>query len=136
MAVGAEVEIETLPGYLPRFSEPTMDQYFVANAEALMGPGTVNRDSEHSTGSTDMGDVAHLMPAIHPHVGGLTGNMHAEDFAIVDKQLTYVTTAKAIAMTVIDLLWDNAAPAKEIVSTYKPQYTKQTYLKMWEELLK
>ena len=42
MAVGAEVEIETLPGYLPRFSEPTMDGYFVANTEALLGPGSVD----------------------------------------------------------------------------------------------
>ena len=47
-----------------------------------------------------------------------------------------MATAKAIAMTVIDLLWDSAAPAKEVVAAYKPQYTKETYLKMWEDLLK
>jgi amidohydrolase len=135
MAVGAEVEIETLPGYLPRFSEPRMDELFAANAEQILGAGHVLRDSEHTTGSTDMGDIAHIMPAIHPRVGGVVGRGHSEDYQIVDKQLTYVETAKVMAMTVIDLLWDDAAPAREIVASYKPLYTKETYLKMWEDLL-
>jgi metal-dependent amidase/aminoacylase/carboxypeptidase family protein len=136
MAVGAEVEIETLPGYLPRFSEPAMDEVYANNAEALLGKEFVARDSEHTTGSTDMGDVAHIMPAIHPRVGGVVGRGHSEDYQIVDKDLTYVATAKVMAMTVIDLLWKDAAPAQEIVSSYKPIYTKESYLKMWEDLLK
>ncbi len=136
MAVGAEVEIETLPGYLPRFSEPKMDAYYADNAEAILGKEFVNRTGEHTTGSTDMGDVAHIMPAIHPRVGGVVGRGHSEEYEIVDKQLTYVDTAKVMAMTVIDMLWGDAAPAKEVVASYKPIYTKETYLKMWEDLLK
>jgi amidohydrolase len=134
MAVGAELEIETLPGYLPRFSEPKMDQLYRANAEAVLGPGTVS-EGEHTTGSTDMGDVAHLMPSIHPRVGGVTGRGHSEDYEIVDPQLTYVDTAKVIAMTVIDLLWDDAAKAHEIRSGFRAIFTKEAYLKMWAELL-
>jgi amidohydrolase len=135
MAVGAEVEIETLPGYLPRFSEPKMDEYYANNAEAILGKEFVARDSEHTTGSTDMGDVAHIMPAIHPRVGGVVGRGHSEDYQIVDKDLTYVATAKVMAMTVIDMLWDDAAPAQEVVAAYKPIYTKESYLKMWKDLL-
>ena len=135
MAVGAEVEIETLPGYLPRFSEPRMDEFYAANAELLLGAEHVKRDSEHTTGSTDMGDIAHIMPAIHPRVGGVAGRGHSEDYEIVDKELTYVSTAKVMAMTVIDLLWDDAAPAREIVAAYEPVYTKESYLRMWKDLL-
>jgi hypothetical protein len=40
-----------------------------------------------------------------------------------------------MAMTVIDMLWDDAAPAQEVVAAYKPIYTKESYLKMWKDLL-
>lgn len=134
MAVGAEVEIETLPGYLPRFSEPAMDALFRANAECLLGPGTVG-EGEHTTGSTDMGDVAHIMPSIHPSVGGVTGRGHSEDYQIADPELTYVATAKVIAMTVVDLLWDDASKARAVIAGFRPLLTKETYLKMWADLL-
>lgn len=134
MAVGADVDIETLPGYLPRFSEPRMDELYRANAEALLGPGTVCT-GEHTTGSTDMGDVAHIMPSIHPRVGGVAGRVHSEDYQITDKQLTYVTTAQVMAMTLIDLLWEDAAVAKDIKRTFRPLLTKETYLSLWRDLL-
>jgi amidohydrolase len=134
MAVGAEVDIETLPGYLPRFSEPQMDNLYKANAEAILGPGTISI-GDHTTGSTDMGDIAHIMPCIHPRVGGVTGRGHSEDYQIEDKQLTYIATAQVMAMTVIDLLWDDAAEARQIKKTFTPLLTKETYLKMWKDLL-
>jgi len=37
---------------------------------------------------------------------------------------------------VIDLLWDDASKARSIIADYKPMYTKQTYLSMWEDLLR
>jgi hypothetical protein len=81
-----------------------------------------------------MGDIMHLMPAIHPYTGGAKGEGHSENYRIVDKQLTYIMPAKAMAMTIIDLFWDDAAEAKAIVAAHKPVYTKETYLKMWESL--
>ena len=135
MAVGAEVEIETLPGYLPRFSEPRLDELYADNAVALLGAEEVLHGGEHTTGSTDMGDVAHIMPAIHPRVGGVVGRGHSEEYEIVDKELTYVAPAKVMAMTLIDLLWDDAAAGGRIVADYEPIHTKESYLKMWETLL-
>ena len=41
LAVGAEVEIETMAGYLPRITEPTLDEAFLKNSEALVGKGAV-----------------------------------------------------------------------------------------------
>ena len=37
LALGAQVEIETLPGYIPLFNHMGMKEYFKANAGALLG---------------------------------------------------------------------------------------------------
>src|SRR5437660_5788648 len=39
LALGAEVEIETLPGYLPLRTDATMARVFRENADSLFGPG-------------------------------------------------------------------------------------------------
>ena len=67
MAMGAEVEINTIPGYLPQRNSRAVGEVFGANVEALFGPGSFDRGG-HRTGSTDMGDLAHLMPVVHPYV--------------------------------------------------------------------
>jgi metal-dependent amidase/aminoacylase/carboxypeptidase family protein len=134
MAVGAEVEIETLPGYLPRYSAPKLDELNRANAVALVGADQVG-ESGHTTASGDMGDISHLMPIATLSVAGVRGEGHSEHVHIEDETLQYVTSAKAVAATVIDLLWDDAAVAKDIISDFKAPYTKQTYLQMWDDLL-
>lgn len=135
MAIGAEVEIETIPGYLPRTSDATMDALFRANAATLVGDDAI-KVAEHSTGSTDMGDISAIMPSIHPHIGGAEGIGHSENYQITDPDLAYIVGAKSMAMTVIDLLYDGARAALEIKQNFTPLYTKESYLKMWEELLK
>ena len=42
--------------------------------------------------------------------------------------------AKAMAMTVIDLLYGDAAEALEIIAKYPPAMSKEEYLKKWEEV--
>ncbi len=135
MAVGAEVEIETLPGYLPRLSAPKLDAINRVNAEALVGADMVD-ERGHTTASGDMGDISHLMPVATLSVAGVRGEGHSENVRIEDEVLQYVTSAKAMAGTVIDLLWDDAAAAKDVIADFRPMYTKQTYLKMWDELLR
>ena len=41
MAMGAEVEINTIPGYLPQRNNRAMGELFGANVEAMFGPGPV-----------------------------------------------------------------------------------------------
>ena len=65
MAMGAEVEINTIPGYLPQRNSRAVGEVFGANVEALFGPGSFDIGG-HRTGSTDMGDIAHLMPVDPP----------------------------------------------------------------------
>jgi hypothetical protein len=41
-------------------------------------------------------------------------------------------SAKGLALTVIDLLWDGAGEALKIKAAYKPKCNKEQCLKTWE----
>ena len=82
----------------------------------------------HRTGSTDMGDLAQVMPIIHPYVGGASGTSHGADFEISDPNLIYVTNAKALAAMAVDLLADGGGVGKEVLARSKPPMTRAGYL--------
>ena len=127
LALGAQVEIETLPGYLPLFNHMGMAQQFKANATALLGSDQVT-ESGHRSGSTDMGDISHVMPTLHPYMGGATGSGHGADYAIADPKMAYVEPAKQLALMAIDMLWGDAEAARDILKAWKPRMTKAEYL--------
>jgi amidohydrolase len=133
MAVGAKVNIQTIPGYLPLTQDKPMAEVFEANAVNLVGKENVGHVS-HRTGSTDMGDVSHLMPVIHPYVGGATGLGHGANYVVQDYQLAVITAAKAMAATVVDLLADGATRAGKIIGDHRPEMTRQEYLKFMRNL--
>ncbi len=135
MAMGAEVEINTIPGYLPQKNDRTLGELFGGNVAALFGPGEFEM-SGHRTGSTDMGDIAHLMPVIHPYLAAALGKTHGADFRINEPEHAYLTPAKLLAMTAIDLLYDDAAPARKILADFKPAMTKAQYLAFERGLFK
>lgn len=131
-AIGAKVDIRELPGYLPLIQNSAMSGLFAENAETLLGKGS-NIYGQELMGATDAGDISSLMPFIHLSTGGYTGNAHSKEFTICDKEMAYVMPAKAMAMTVIDLLWDDAATAKRIKAEHTPKFTRETYLRFWEQ---
>lgn len=133
-AVGAEVEIVQLPGYLPRYQADALNDIFYANAVALVGEDEVALGG-HGGGSSDIGDISALMPTIHPYVGGVTGRGHASDYAIADPELAYIVPAKLMAMSLVDLLADGAAGVAKCQADFTPVYTKESYLQMWKDLL-
>ena len=75
-----------------------------------------------------MGDISHVMPILHPYMGGASGMGHGADFEITDPQLAYLGPAKALAMTAVDLLWGDAEVAHGTLSQDKPRMTKADYL--------
>ena len=133
MAVGASVNIQTIPGYLPLTQDKSMADVFESNSVDLVGKDNVGHVS-HRTGSTDMGDISHLMPAIHPYVGGATGLGHGADYVVEDYSLAVITAAKALAGTAVDLLADGATTAGKIISGHRPDMTREEYLKFMREL--
>ena len=128
LALGAKVEIETLPGYMPMRCDATMVERFRPLAGALVGAENVGTIA-HRTGSTDMGDLAQVMPIIHPYVGGASGTSHGADFEVADPNLLYITNAKALASMAVDLLADGASVGREVMAKAKPPMTREAYLK-------
>jgi metal-dependent amidase/aminoacylase/carboxypeptidase family protein len=128
LAIGAGVEITTLPGYLPLAPNEAMVAMYGRNAEKLVDPRDINPDLGSRGGSTDMGDISQIMPAIHPYAGGARGAGHGSDYEIVDYETAAVVPAKAMVMTVIDLLANGAAAGRQVLKETKPAMTKQGYL--------
>ncbi len=126
-AVGAKTIIETLPGMLPLSCCRRMNELFVANARTAC-PDVDIKDAGHFSASTDMGDVSHLIPVIHPFIGGTDGLLHTADFHVVDFEAAVLLPAKAFAMTLVDLLWDDAAEAGKIIADFTPKLTREEYI--------
>ena len=133
MAVGADVKIQTIPGYMPLQQHKGMTEIFRANAVDLVGEDNVGYVN-HRGGSTDMGDVSHLMPVIHPYIGGAVGLGHGATYVIEDYSLAVIKGAKALAYMVIDMLGDNASQGNSIVGGQRPDMTIPEYLKFMRNL--
>jgi len=130
-AVGAQTIVETLPGMMPLSCNARMNELFVENSK-LAWPGISIKDAGHFSASTDMGDVSHIIPVIHPFIGGTNGLLHTADFHAVDFKAAVLLPAKAFAMTLIDLLYDDAQEAKAILDNFEPILTKEEYIKKAE----
>ena len=135
IALGAGYRIETMPGYLPELGQDVPEELIEALKD-LAGekPVTVIPKDIHSAGSTDLGDVEHLMPVITLHTGGITGDgLHASNFDIVDEDEAYVLTAKLFAISAYRMLKDGAALGKKMKENYKPVFaSKDEYVEFVE----
>jgi amidohydrolase len=127
LALGAKVEIETLPGYMPMRCDPLMAERFRQNMVPMVGEDAFRR-IPHRTGSTDMGDLSQVMPILHPYMGGARGTGHAADFEVVDPRLAYLGPAKALAAMVVDLLGEGATGAREVIGKARPPMTREQFL--------
>jgi amidohydrolase len=126
-AMGARVQITTIPGYMPQQMDPNLVALSRANCAAVVGEANMGRP-RHSTGSTDVGDLGFVMPVVHPRAGGVRGTIHGADYVVVDHALAAVNPAKAMAMTVVDLLHDGAREARRIKAEAGPKLSRQQYL--------
>ncbi len=135
MAVGAKVKITTIPGGMPLASHPVLWDVYEKNAAQVVGKEAIAYLSHRGT-SSDFGDVSQIRPAIHPFSGGATGTQHGNDYLIADYEVALINPAKAMAMTVIDLLADGAIEAKKVIDKSKPPMTKEQYLKSMDSLFK
>ncbi|MCF0248180.1 MAG: amidohydrolase, partial [Synergistes sp.] len=126
-ALGAKCHVTSIAGYMPLTASAELNGIFADNAEALVGKENVKRDTFFPA-STDLGDVAHIVPSIQPTGGGITGVYHSKEFCVEDFDAAVLLPAKAMLMSIVDLLSDDASRAKGLISRFKPVYTKEEYL--------
>lgn len=132
-AVGARVEVENSPGYLPLVADAELNRLFAENARTLGGEDAVS-GGYHMTASTDAGDVSQYRPTIQPMVGGVRGRIHTREFAIVDPEIALIAPAKVLAGTVIDLLYGDAERARKVRGAFTPQFTRDGFAALWDQL--
>ncbi len=130
-AMGAKCIVNSLPGYFPTKPNNNLQEIMHQNLIQLFGEENVLKNVEHSCGSSDVGDVASIIPTLQARIGGASGNFHSDDYRLVDKELAYLGAAKALTLSVIDLLYDEAEEAERIIKEFQPVYTKEEYLKDW-----
>jgi len=126
-AIGCKFHFTSIPGDMPLAVNQELNALFAENAAVIAGVQNVKTGTYFSA-STDMGDICHLMPGIHPSAGGSVGALHSAAFHVTDFDAAVIDSAKALLATVIDLLADDAAQAKKILGSFKPIYTKEEYL--------
>ncbi|MEK7814440.1 MAG: amidohydrolase [Chloroflexota bacterium] len=135
LSVGASVKITTIPGYLPMRHDPNLQDLFQRNAADLLGEAhvLVMPARRNRGGSTDMGDLSHLMPVCHPYAAGAVGPGHSKEYLITDYEAAVVNPAKIMAMVAIDLLADGGAKGQEVVRAHRPAMRKAGYVKFQRE---
>ena len=135
LAVGAKVEITTIPGYLPMRHDTKLQDIFRRTAIDLIGEHAtlVMPTRRNRGGSTDMGDLSHIMPSCHPYTAGAVGPGHSSEYLITDYESAVINPAKIMAMVTIDLLAAGAAQAKAVKANHRPLLNKQSYVKFQRE---
>jgi len=110
MASGVEVHLKMRQGYKDMRNNLTMARVFGEHL-AAGGRKAQETDERVGAGSTDMGDVSHVVPSIHPYlaiVGEGEAMCHEHRFTTAAASdagtETALTAAKAMAKTAIELL--------------------------------
>ena len=108
-AIGCRLEYKLSPGYREMVPNKTLAGLFKSNLESL-GRIVSDPDPNERMGSTDMGDVSHVIPAIHPYLAiapeNIAGHtLEFKEYCLSEAGKTaMLDAAKAMAMTVVDLL--------------------------------
>jgi amidohydrolase len=117
MASDVAVELQVRQGYRDMVTNAALARRFGVHLEGL-GRKPVDRDPRVGQGSTDMGDVSHVVPAIHPWLAIVDEGAalcHEHQFgeaAATDRAgRTAIVAAKALARTAIEFLADDALRA-------------------------
>ncbi|XP_064393654.1 xaa-Arg dipeptidase-like [Halichondria panicea] len=110
LATGCQVEINTpCADFLNIVHNPTLSDLYLKNLTELGEKSTEMISDSPVKASTDMGNVSHVVPSIHPIYAIGSGEMnHTREFTAVtntpEAHTATLTAAKAMAHTCIDVL--------------------------------
>ena len=126
LSLGANVDIQDTSGYAPLYNSKDMITLSEDAANAAGLP--FEKSDSFGSGSTDMGDIACVMPAIHPYAPGASGVSHGADYKIANPELACVGSAKWQLAMIRLLLENEGARAKKIKADFVPQFeSKEAY---------
>lgn len=126
MMMGCTAQMQTIPGYLPLRQDANLSRFMKKVASKILGDGMIGHGVA-SVGSTDMGDLSHIMPVIQPTMGGFKGELHSAEFEVVDEARSCLLGGALLAELAVCLLDGRAENAREVIDGYKPLMTREQY---------
>ena len=121
-AMGAQVHLWDHHGYAPLLQEVNLKETARQVGIEVLGEARVKFGNAWGGGSTDMGDISCVMPALHPSIGGAENAAHSKDYIITDPVLACVDSAKFQAAMLVRLLEEDAVLAKQIIAEGRQDY--------------
>ncbi len=125
-AAGCRMEVHvTCPEYSDLVTNPVLIDRYRANSAALGRPVAEPGPTTRVVASTDMGNVSHLVPSIHPMLAVSPPDvpLHSAEFAMwavsEEGDRAVLDGAKAMAMTVLDL-WLTEGLVGEVRAAFAP----------------
>ena len=109
-STGCEVQIKAEDvSYKDVVTNPTLATLYLNNTQVL--GLKFSKSTDKFSASTDMGNVSHLIPSIHPlYAIGTTAVNHTRAYTTAtnspEAHRTTISAAKAMAMTAVDLICD------------------------------
>lgn len=135
LAIGAQIEITTLPGYLPVVPLDEVDFIYEIAKEVAPESDVLKISSDfHASSSTDVGDLTHIMPVLKFETCGIEGELHSKDFKVVNEEIAYIATAKIMAISAYRLLKDKAKEGKRIKNNFNATFTVDEYKEYMDKL--
>lgn len=112
IATGATLKYEVVsPSYQSRVMNKAMGESFLKNLE-ILGEPIKPLPEGSGAGSSDIGNVSQVVPAIHPYISICDSSIagHSKEFTVAAASerghSAMLTAAKALAMTAVDLFID------------------------------
>jgi metal-dependent amidase/aminoacylase/carboxypeptidase family protein len=108
-ATGAQLKHVTIPGCAEMLPNPVMARLFADNWRS-MGVAVSEQRPNERIASTDMGNVSHVVPSLHPYISIGPEGMPGHTIEFRDAAASpaghegMILAAKGMAMTAIDLL--------------------------------
>lgn len=121
-AMGANVTLSDLMGYFPLHPDKNFHALAYEYACHLVGKEEVNDSKEWGTGCTDMGDVASVIPSLHPYVSGAIGTGHGADYYIENPEEAVILSAEFQSGLIYTLLCNKAKHAYAIKENANLQF--------------
>lgn len=122
-ANGCTAVISDIAGSEPFKEDEMLTEVYNKVCESIGGKDCyIDRSDEWEACSTDMGDIAVNIPAIHAYVVGATGSEHGKDYMIPDPEKLCCNSAILQLGMINKLLENGAEKAQEIKANYKPVF--------------
>ena len=135
-ALGGTAEVITIPGYADHQGSQEIFEVFKTVVRGLHPDAKMNNvlSEGFSMGSSDMGDITYIMPALETSIPGVQGTGHGITLKPGDPEKAYIDQAKFSALMVIEMLYGDAAKGREIAAEKANKLTKAQYIEMMDAL--